>query len=111
MRNGILAFWNASTNTWAVDKSSSGIFDQAEMTNWYPDAVAQIYPVVVGVVAPTEPEAVNAYASLDVAFPNWDIFQLHDSFPGAIVGYAATVMGASSRANQYRMSVERKFVN
>lgn len=111
MRNGILAFWDASTNTWAVDKSSSGTFDQAKMTSWYPDAVAQIYPVVFGVVAPTDPQAVSAYASLNAAFPNWDTFQFNDSFPWVVVGYAATVMGDATRSNQYRMSVELKFVN
>lgn len=91
MRNGILAFWNASTNTWAIDKSSSGTFDPAKMTNWDPEAVAQIYPVV-GVIAPTDSHAISAYASLKVAFPNWGI-QFNDSFPWAIVGYAAVVNG------------------
>jgi hypothetical protein len=111
MRNGILSFWNASRNTWAVDKSSSGTFDQANMTNWYPDAVAQIYPVVFGVVALASAQAVNAYAALNTAFPSWDLFQFNDSFPWVIVGYAATVMGDNQRANQYRMSVENRFVN
>jgi hypothetical protein len=111
MRDGILAFWNASTNTWAIDKSSSGTFDPAKMTNWYPDAVAQIYPVVFGVTAPTDSQAISAYASLNAALPNWDTFQFNDSFPWAIVGYAAVVMGDSTRANRYRMSVESKFVN
>lgn len=111
MRNAILTFWNASSNTWAVDKSSSGTFDQAKLTNWYPDAVAQIYPVVFGVVAPTDSRAVNAYASLNAAFPNWDSFQFNDSFPWAIVGYAAAVMGDWPRVTQYRQSVEAKYVN
>jgi PKD repeat protein len=111
MRNGILSFWNASTNTWAVDKLSSGAFNQANMTNWYPDAVAQIYPVVFGVVAPTDSQVVSAYASLNTAFQNWDTFQFRDSFPWTIVGYAATLMGDTTRANQYRSSVESKFVN
>jgi hypothetical protein len=111
MRNGLLSFWNASTNTWAVNKSSSGAFGQANVSNWYPDAVAQIYPVVFGVVAPTDSQAVNAYASLNNAFPNWDTFQFNDSFPWAIVGDAATLMGDSTRASQYRISVENKYVN
>ena len=111
MRQGILSFWNSATNTWNVDKSSSGTFDRAKMTNWYPDAVAQIYPVVFAVVAPTDSPAVNAYASLNTAFPNWDTFQFNDSFPWVIVGYAAAVMGDTSRSSQYRMSVESKFVN
>jgi hypothetical protein len=111
MKQGLLTFWNAATNTWAVDKASSGAFDQPKMTSWYPDAVAQIYPVVFGVVASTDSRAVSAYASLNTAFPNWDTFQFNDSFPWVIVGYAATVMGDSARANQYRVSVENKFVH
>jgi len=111
MRNGILGFWNSSTNTLAKDKASNGAFDQANMANWYPDAVAQIYPIVFGVMTPTDQKAINAYASLNAAFPNWDTFQFNDSFTWVIVGYAATLMGDADRANQYRMSVESKFVN
>ena len=116
MRTGILSFWNTSTNTWAIDKKSSGALDQANITNWYPDAVAQIYPIVFGVVAPTDSQAVNAYASLNAAWPAWPSLSFNtsntgDPFPWNIVGYAATVMGDSTRANQYRMSVENKYVN
>ena len=81
------------------------------MSNWYPDAVAQIYPVILGVVAPTDAQPVNAYASLNASFPNWDTFQFNDSFSWVIVGYAATVMSDAIRSNQYRRSVENKFVN
>ena len=113
MRNGILAFWNASANTSAKDKASNGSFDQANLANWYPDAVAQIYPIIFGVVTTTEPKAINAYSSLNAAFPNWDKFQFNDSPLGdwAIVGYAAALMRDAGRANQYRMSVESRFVN
>jgi len=111
MKNGILAFWNSTTNTWAVDKSSNGTIDQAVMTRWYPDAVAQIFPVVFGVVDPSDTRAVNAYASLNTYFPSWDTFQFNDPFPWAIAGYAAALMGDSERANTYRQSVESKYVN
>lgn len=97
MRNGILGFWNSSTNTWAKDKASSGTFDQANMANWYPDAVAQIYPIAFGVVTATNPRAINAYGALNVAFPSWDKFHFNDSFPWAIVGYAAGLMGDADR--------------
>ena len=53
----------------------------------------------------------NAYASLNTYFPSWDTFQFNDPFPWAIVGYAAAVMGDADRANQYRQSVEAKYVN
>jgi len=81
------------------------------MTRWYPDAVAQIFPVVFGVVDPSDTRAVNAYASLNTYFPSWDTFQFNDPFPWAIAGYAAALMGDSERANTYRQSVESKYVN
>lgn len=111
MKTGILTFWNSAKGTWSVDKSSNGTYDTAQLSDWYPDAVAQIYPVVFGVVTPTDDKAVAAYASLNNAFPNWDTFQFNDSFPWAIVGYAATLMGDSTRAVQYRQSVDNRFVN
>ena len=63
------------------------------------------------IVNAPDPQAVNACASLNAAFPSWDTFQLNDSFPWTIVGYAATLMGDSPRANPYRISVENKFAN
>lgn len=115
MRTGILSFWNASTDTWAVNKSSSGTFAQANMNNWYPDAVAQIYPIVFGVVAPTDSQAVAGYASLNAAWPGWPTLSFNaaatggDPFPWVIVGYAATAMADGTRANQYRTSVENMY--
>lgn len=48
MQNGILAMW--LNGTWAVYKNYYGDYIAPNLGTWYPDASAQVFPVLTGVV-------------------------------------------------------------
>jgi len=107
---GIAAdLWNAGAGDYAPAEFADGSAPAANLSNWYPDATAQLYPVVNGVVAPTSPQATSVYAKFNAAFPGWDDFGFPDQFPWAIVFDAAARMGDTARAGVYEQKVQSTY--
>jgi hypothetical protein len=81
------------------------------MATWYPDSVAQLFPITNGVIAASSAQAKTVYFKFNGAWPGWDHMSLdsQDSFPWAVVSYAALLMGDTSRANTYITTVENKY--
>lgn len=65
---------------------------------WYPGTVAQVFPVVTGVLRPSDPRAVSLYASLNARHPGWVNQAKRDPNPWSVLGYAAALMGDDQRA-------------
>ncbi len=111
MKNGILTMWQ--NGTWAVYKNWYGNFIAPNMGTWYPDATAQIFPVLEGVLGAPDSRVQKAYATFNAAWPTWDTlsFNSQDPFPWCLVGTAAAAMGDNTRTAAYVNAIQSKYVN
>ena len=110
-KNGILGMWMGSY--WGVYKDWNGRNIAPDMTAWYPDASAQIFPVLYQVVPGSDWRAQTAYENLNQAWPGWPQlnFMRQDAFPWAMVAGGAAQMGDTRRVDQYISSIEARYVN
>ena len=96
--------WDSSTSLWywALDQSNQ-VFGgtAADLSTWYPDTVAQIWPITMGVVSPSSAYATGPWAAFQAAWPNWSSGQIGDSFPWVSTARAAEVMGDTTDATTY----------
>ena len=83
------------------------------LAHWYPDAVAQLYPIVNGVIESSSSQATTLYSKFNTAWPGWTTlsFNSQDSFPWCVVGYTSYLMGDSTRANKYLNAIQNKYVS
>jgi hypothetical protein len=111
MQNGILGMW--LNGTWAVYKDGIGDLAAPNMGTWYADATAQVFPVLMGVVAASDTRAQQSYAVFNAAWPGWPqlSYNAQDAFPWCLVGTAAAAMGDNSRLATYINSIQSKYVN
>ena len=82
-------------------------------STWYPDATAQLFPVLMGVIAPNDPKATQVYAKFNSAWPGWPSLSFNgvDAFPWVLVADTAAIMGDANRVNSYLATVQAKYVN
>jgi len=85
--------WDPSTGTyrWAID--GEGRRYNSDWSRWYPDAVAQLYPAMFGLIPPAGDRARALIQTFGLKHPGWASFQKSDPYPWMIVGYAAAVAG------------------
>jgi hypothetical protein len=67
-----------------------------EMTSFYPDATAQLFPILFGLTDPVGTRAGTLLHAFDAAFPKWPAFQ-YDAFPWMLVGKAFFANGERSK--------------
>jgi len=98
---------------WAHYKGYSGTLYPPDMTIWYDDATAQLFPIIYGVIAPSDSRAQLTYANFNKAWPGWPqlSFTTQDAFPWILVSGASAQMGDTTRTNQYIQSIQNQYVN
>lgn len=103
--------WDEDTASfaWAIDDQGSEYLLSHGQA--YPGIVAQIYPVTFGVIPPTNQKAILAYQKLNDEQPNWAELEVGDSFPWAILGYAAVIMDDLSRADRFLKNCRSTFIS
>lgn len=111
MLSGIQAMWMGSA--WAVYKDGIGNLAAPNWSVWYADATAQLFPVLEGVVSPSDSRSVTVYNTFNSHWSGWTnlSFNSTDPFPWALTGAAAALMGDSTRANAYVTTIQNKYVN
>jgi hypothetical protein len=111
MQNGILGMW--LNGKWAVYKDYYANLAAPNMGTWYADATAQVFPVMMGVVASSDTRAQQSYAAFNTAWPGWQqlSYNSQDAFPWCLVGTAAAAMGDNTRLATYINSIQAKYVN
>jgi len=72
---------------------------------WYPDAVAQLFPVASGLLKPQDKRAKALYESFNAWHPGWVVHDKEDPHPWAVVGYVAALMGDEERAGAFTRSL------
>ena len=109
--NGLASMW--LNGKWAVYKSSAGALAAPNLATWYPDASAQIFPVLQGVISSSDTRAQQSYAALNAAWPGWPTlsFNSQDPFPWCLVADGAAAMGDKTRVATYINSIQNKYLN
>lgn len=109
--NGILTMWQ--NGKWAYYKDGAGNMPAPNLANWYPDAAAQVFPMLQGVLSPSDARSQQTYANFNAAWPGWPTlsFNSQDPFPWDLVAVAAATMGDNSRVATYINSMQGKYVN
>lgn len=105
---GIEALWNPASRTYAPWKTDNGVAT-ARLSVWYPDATAQLFPVLYGVARPTDPRSQMLYTRFNQSFPNWTELNIPDEFPWAAISDVAAIMGDAARAKAYFSAVQAKY--
>ncbi len=88
---GIYTFWLGGHRLGELSRRSS-------WKSWYPDTVAQVFPVITGLLQPSDPRAVSLYENFNTWHPGWVNQSKRDPHPWSVLGYAAAVMGDKERA-------------
>jgi len=111
MQAGILGMW--MNGKWAVYKNDIGGLAAPNLKTWYPDASAQVFPVLMGVVTSADSQAQQSYSAFNAAWPGWDTlsFNSQDPFPWCLVADGAAAMGDNARVATYISAVQKKYVN
>lgn len=107
---GIASLWSPSRRVYAEEKQEpSGPVTWPRWTRFYPDATAELFPVLQGVLRPHAPRALALWGAFNGAYPHWDRFEFPDAFPWAMIGTTASIVGDRTQAQVYSESVERKY--
>ena len=107
---GIATLWYAPRATYDEEKQEpDGPVTHAHWSTWYPDATAQLFPMLQGVIAARSGRGAALWSAFNAAYPKWDRFGFPDAFPWALVGATAVVEGDSARAAAYSASVQKRF--
>jgi hypothetical protein len=109
---GINGMWMGASG-WAIYKDGIGRLIAPTMSTWYPDATAQLFPVLYNVIPASDTRSQQVYAKFNSAWPGWPnlSFNSVDPFPWVMISGAAAQMGDSSRVNTYIKNIEAKYVN
>jgi hypothetical protein len=107
---GISSLWNASTSTYAYAKSEpNGGLDQTIWSVWYPDATAQLYPAVEGVISPSSARALSLWNAFNSEYPQWSTLSNPSGFPWALVADAAVLMKNTSGVTAYVQNAQSQY--
>jgi hypothetical protein len=100
----VAKLWNPTNGNWDASyasPSSTGVF--------YAPGVAQLWPIIFAVVAPSDPKAISGWSQFSASFPSWHEGVIPDSYPWVSITRAAQLMGETARAESYLADVHRRF--
>lgn len=107
VRESLLAMWRGTGFAYAKDPR--GQLYGPNWQQWYPDAVAQLFPIWAGVLAPDDPRAVRIWETFNAHHAQWTVHGHPDPFPGAVVGYVAALMGDWERVEAYVQTIDARY--
>ena len=96
--------WNPANNNWDwafANASNIGVF--------YAQATAQLWPILYGVVAPTDPKAISAWSQFSAAYPTWYSGGIPDGYPWVSISRVAQLMGDTAHADAYLTNVHSRY--
>jgi hypothetical protein len=110
--DGIATLWSSTNATYDSSKQEPhGPWMSSTWTTWYPDATAQLFPELAGVIPAASPRAQALWSSFGAAWPRWDRLVNGDAggYPWALVGETAVVMGDGAQAATFATSVRQRY--
>ena len=92
----IRGLYNESKSNYNYAKGNTSSWNK-----FYPDATAQLYPSLFGVVPASDPKSKLVYDKFNSSFSDWSTGKMYGSFPWTMIAYAAAVMGDKERVDAY----------
>jgi len=102
------AYWNDARGTYAVAIDADGTSTLPDLTDWS-DQMAQLAPILHGVVDPSSTVALNVYGGFNAAFPAWTALIKPDEYPWASTAFVALKMNDTMRAVAYRAAADAQY--
>jgi hypothetical protein len=103
-KNAIISkLWNPTNNNWNwayANSSNTNIF--------YAQGVAQLWPIIHGVVTPTDPKATSGWAQFSASYPTW-YNSVPDGYPWVSIARAAQLMGETAHADSHLTNVHTRY--
>src|SRR6202034_1827114 len=109
--SGIMTMW--VNGQWSVYKNDAGVLQAPNLATFYPDSMAQLFPVLHGVEDASGLDAINSYALFNKAWPQWTSLSFATTaspFPQCLLGVVAGIMGDTQRLEAFIASVTAKYV-
>ena len=100
----IAKLWNVDNGNWDwafANPSNPDVF--------YAQGTAQLWPIVFGVVAPSDPRALAGWGQFVASFPTWYSGTLPDSYPWVSVARAAQLMGEPTQAAAFLAGIHARY--
>jgi hypothetical protein len=80
-------------------------------TKWYPDATAQLFPVLYGLIDSNDSRAQNLYTKFNSTWPKWTSLEFDDTYPWVTIAAAAATMGDTTRVSRYLDTIQTNYVD
>ncbi|WP_407343094.1 MGH1-like glycoside hydrolase domain-containing protein [Pengzhenrongella phosphoraccumulans] len=100
----VAKLWNPTNGNWDASYASP-----SSTSVFYAPGVAQLWPIIFGVVAPSDPKAASGWGQFSASFPSWHTGVIPDSYPWVSITRAAQLMGEPARAESYLADVHARF--
>lgn len=104
--SGIGKLWYKTGNCYDVYQGC-----HSTLTNFYPDATCQMFPIWTNVISAGDARAKALYDKLNANFPGWPTLSTPDAFPWAILCYSAAKLNDKTRVDTFLSSVKTKFID
>lgn len=95
-----------SSTVYLVNKGASA----PTLSTLYPDARAQLHPILMNVIAPTSARAASIWSTFKGNFPSWLEVGHGDVFPLCQIGYVARLMGDFAGLDNFVSAVHDQFI-
>lgn len=92
----VRGLYNASKANYDYAKANPSVWSK-----FYPDATAQLYPCLFGVVPANDSRSVHVYEMFNSTYPDWASGVVYFGYPWTMVAYAAAAMGDQERVDSY----------
>jgi len=88
-----------------------GLRKRPNWKKWYPDALAQLFPIITGVVHPSDKISRRLYDGILRNYPRWFENTYPDSYTTTLVAYAAALLGDRWRLRQYVKNLDSNILS
>jgi hypothetical protein len=106
------SLWNSGANDYYWYTTDTGASGTVSWGTWYPDSVSQVFPIALGVIAPTDSRAIAIWNTFQSNWrTKWTTLATGDSYPWVIVAYAAALMGDTGDVNTFITNMEMTYVS
>jgi hypothetical protein len=100
----IAKLWNPTNSNW-----DWAYLNSSNTNNFYPQATVQLWPIIFGVVTPTDFKATSGWAQFSASYPTWYAGGTPDSYPWVSMARAAQIMGEADHASSYLANVHSRY--
>jgi hypothetical protein len=93
--------WNGANHNWDWANGSASVPPSSgQPLTFYPQATAQLWPVLYGVVTSGSTDAGQAWSAFTGSYPQWSTDVEPDFYPWTVMARAGQLMGAGTGADQ-----------